>query len=205
MNKKTVNAVQFVTYRGATYPWQCDHMGHMNIMWYVNKFDEANWNTFAKIGINPSYLRVGKFGMAGVQQNITYRRELIPGDIIEVRPISSQCVNESFSSFTKCATQNWTRLRQSAKLPPSISTEARENRVHSPVPYDWQLRNSSSARRSPSRATNQRLRVESCLLDNRLRCKQAEIRRKTPTPVEEAVIPDHHRSHEVIESAGAQS
>ena len=32
------------TYRGTVYPWQCDHVGHMNIMWYVGKFDEANWN-----------------------------------------------------------------------------------------------------------------------------------------------------------------
>jgi hypothetical protein len=21
------------TYRGTVYPWQCDHVGHMNIMW----------------------------------------------------------------------------------------------------------------------------------------------------------------------------
>lgn len=29
-----------ITYRGVVYPWQCDHMGHMNAMWYVGKFDE---------------------------------------------------------------------------------------------------------------------------------------------------------------------
>ena len=74
-----------ITYRGATYPWQCDHMGHMNIMWYVGKFDEANWNVFAQIGITPSYLRQGRFGMAGVQQNITYKQELMAGDVIEIR------------------------------------------------------------------------------------------------------------------------
>ena len=32
-----------ITYRGTVYPWQCDHMGHMNVMWYVGKFDEASW------------------------------------------------------------------------------------------------------------------------------------------------------------------
>jgi acyl-CoA thioester hydrolase len=30
-----------LTYRGTIYPWHCDHMGHMNVMWYVGKFDEA--------------------------------------------------------------------------------------------------------------------------------------------------------------------
>ncbi|MEH2613484.1 thioesterase family protein [Bradyrhizobium sp. AZCC 1693] len=37
------------TYRGTVYPWQCDHVGHMNIMWHVGKFDEANWNLFARV------------------------------------------------------------------------------------------------------------------------------------------------------------
>jgi acyl-CoA thioester hydrolase len=74
-----------VTYRGATYPWECDQIGHMNITWYVSKFDQANWNLFAAVGITPSYLREGKFGVAGVQQNITYKRELMAGDVIEVR------------------------------------------------------------------------------------------------------------------------
>src|SRR3989440_8915030 len=73
------------TYRGTVYPWQCDHVGHMNIMWYVGKFDEANWNFFARLGLTPSYLRQSGRGMAGVQQNITYKRELFAGDIVEVR------------------------------------------------------------------------------------------------------------------------
>ena len=38
------------SYRGAVYPWHCDHMGHMNVMWYVGKFDEATWNLFAQTG-----------------------------------------------------------------------------------------------------------------------------------------------------------
>jgi acyl-CoA thioester hydrolase len=75
------------TYRGTVYPWQCDHVGHMNIMWYVGKFDEANWNLLARIGLTPSYLRQAGRGMAAVQQNITYRRELLAGDIVEVESV----------------------------------------------------------------------------------------------------------------------
>jgi acyl-CoA thioester hydrolase len=73
------------TYRGTVYPWQCDHVGHMNIMWYVGKFDEANWNMFARLGLTPSYLRQSGRGMAGVQLNISYKRELFAGDIVEIR------------------------------------------------------------------------------------------------------------------------
>ena len=54
-----------ITYRGTVAQWHCDHMGHMNVMWYVGKFDEATW--------------------AAVQQNITYRRELLAGDTVAVR------------------------------------------------------------------------------------------------------------------------
>ncbi len=72
------------TYLGTVYPWQCDHVGHMNIMWYVGKFDEANWNLFARLGLTPSYLREANRGMAAVQQNITYKRELLAGDIVEI-------------------------------------------------------------------------------------------------------------------------
>jgi acyl-CoA thioester hydrolase len=74
-----------LTYRGAVYPWQCDHVGHMNVMWYVGKFDEASWNLMTEIGLTPSYLRESQRGMAAVQQNITYKRELMPGDTVVVR------------------------------------------------------------------------------------------------------------------------
>ncbi len=74
-----------LTYKGTVYPAQCDHMGHMNVMWYVGKFDEATWNLFARLGMTPAWLREQQRGMAAVQQNITYKRELLAGDIVEVK------------------------------------------------------------------------------------------------------------------------
>jgi acyl-CoA thioester hydrolase len=74
-----------LTYRGTVEAWHCDHMGHMNVMWYVGKFDEATWNFFASLGITGAYMRERERGMAAVQQNITYSRELVAGDIVTVR------------------------------------------------------------------------------------------------------------------------
>lgn len=71
-------------YRGIVYPWQCDHVGHMNIMWYVAKFDEANWNFLARLGLTPSYVRDSGYGLAAVQQNIAYKREMLAGDTVEI-------------------------------------------------------------------------------------------------------------------------
>ena len=74
-----------LTCRGAVYPRDCDHIGHMNVAAYGAKFDEANWVFFCEIGLTPSYLRGELWGMAGVQQNITYSKELFAGDVVEVR------------------------------------------------------------------------------------------------------------------------
>lgn len=73
-----------VTYRGVVYPWQCDHMGHLNVMWYAAKFDEASWQLFAALGLTAGYLREHNRGMAAVEQHLTYQRELHPGDTVEV-------------------------------------------------------------------------------------------------------------------------
>ncbi|OEU87590.1 thioesterase [Streptomyces abyssalis] len=72
-------------YRGTVYPWHCDQMGHMNVMWYVGKFDEATWQLFASFGVTPDYLRNSGRGMVAVDQRISYQRELLAGDIVVVR------------------------------------------------------------------------------------------------------------------------
>jgi acyl-CoA thioester hydrolase len=74
-----------ITYRGTVYPWHCDHVGHMNVMWYVGKFDEATWQFFNMLGLSPSYLRSAKRGMAAVDQHISYFRELHAGDVVTIR------------------------------------------------------------------------------------------------------------------------
>ena len=73
-----------LTYRGAVYPSQCDHMGHMNVAFYVAKFDEATWQLLNAIGLSPSRLRKERIGMAGVEQHIEYKRELYAGDVVSV-------------------------------------------------------------------------------------------------------------------------
>jgi len=27
-----------LSYKGTVYPWHCDHMGHMNVMWYEKDY-----------------------------------------------------------------------------------------------------------------------------------------------------------------------
>ena len=74
-----------VTYRGTVYPWQCDHMGHMNVMWYVGKFDEATWQLLASVGLSSARLRKEQIGMVAVEQHIEYKREVLAGDLLTIR------------------------------------------------------------------------------------------------------------------------
>jgi acyl-CoA thioester hydrolase len=87
------DAAPLRTYQGVVYPWQCDHVGHMNVMWYVGKFDEATWFFLDAIGLTRTLLAAERRGMAAVEQRIAYERELLAGDaiavettLLEVRP-----------------------------------------------------------------------------------------------------------------------
>lgn len=76
--------MSLLTYRGTIYPWHCDHVGHMNVMWYVGKFDEATWQLFNAIGLGAGYLGSVQRGMAAVDQQISYLRELHAGSTVTV-------------------------------------------------------------------------------------------------------------------------
>jgi acyl-CoA thioester hydrolase len=59
-------------------------MGHMNVMWYVGKFDEATWHLLAAVGLTAARLRQGGMGMVAVEQHIEYKRELLAGDLLTI-------------------------------------------------------------------------------------------------------------------------
>ena len=84
-----------LTYRGAVYPWHCDHMGHMNVMWYVGKFDEATWHLFHHLGLTRTFLSENQRGMAAVEQIINYRRELMAGAVITIRSTGLEVKDKS--------------------------------------------------------------------------------------------------------------
>ncbi len=116
------------TFKGTVYPWQCDFFGHMNVQFYVARFDEATWHLLADCGITPQYFRQNNKAIVAVEQNIYYKRELFAGDLItisskliEVRPKSIKyehqmrltTTNELVSQMQLTAVHIDTRTRQS--------------------------------------------------------------------------------------------
>ncbi len=60
-------------------------MGHMNVQWYVAKFDEATWQLLGLLGLTTARFAEEGFGMAAVDQRVQYRRELRAGDLLAIR------------------------------------------------------------------------------------------------------------------------
>ena len=89
------------TYRGIVYPWHCDHMGHMNVMWYASKFDEACWQLLGMLGLDRSRFAEDVTGMAAVEQHIQYKRELHPGDAVTIQSALLEVKDKSIHMLHK--------------------------------------------------------------------------------------------------------
>jgi acyl-CoA thioester hydrolase len=140
-----------ITYRGLVHQWHCDHMGHMNVMWYVGKFDEATWNLAASLGMTSAYMKESGRGMAAVDQRISYRREALVGDVIvvrsavlELKPKSIRFVHEMFrgdggdhlSTMLVTGVHIDIQARRSVAFEPHIFAKSQTAVVEDPARWD---------------------------------------------------------------------
>ena len=131
-----------VTYRGTIYPWHCDHMSHINVMWYVGKFDEATWQLLAFIGLSSTRLRQERIGMVAVEQHIEYKRELVAGDLITIRSHIQQVREKSLLFLHEMTNQETQDLAARTVLTGvCIDTSTRRAR---PLPADIRERIASA-------------------------------------------------------------
>ena len=127
------------TARGTVHEWQRDHMGHINVRAYMEFFEEACWQFYAMLGMTASLLRSGAIHLAAGQQNISYRKELYPGDtiavrtgVIEMREKVLRFRHELFNTETSevCALCEFTvvcldpEARRSRAFPADVTTRA---------------------------------------------------------------------------------
>jgi acyl-CoA thioester hydrolase len=104
-------------------------------------FEEACWQFYAMLGMTPSLLRSGALHLAAVQQNISYRKELYPGDtiavrtgVLEMREKVLRFRHELFNTETSdvCAVCDFTVVclnpesRKSQPFPEDVAAKARE-------------------------------------------------------------------------------
>jgi len=72
------------TYKGTVYPWQCDILEHLNVQFYVAKFDEAAWNFKGQLGFTPKYIKSQNKAVVSMEQHIKYFKQLVAGDLIRI-------------------------------------------------------------------------------------------------------------------------
>ncbi|MEM9684075.1 MAG: thioesterase family protein, partial [Pseudomonadota bacterium] len=75
-------------------PWECDFNGHMNVRFFVAKFDEGTWNFTTRLGMGRNYVVDRKLGCMSVEQNVRYKRELLVGDALYVESWLSEVADK---------------------------------------------------------------------------------------------------------------
>jgi len=73
---------KFLTYKGAVMTWECDSNGHMNVMYYINKYENAGRNLSLEMGT--SKMMSKEIGFVVVEQTIKYMQEVFEDDLLYV-------------------------------------------------------------------------------------------------------------------------
>jgi len=115
------------TYRGVVYPWQMDHMDHMNVQFYTARFDEATWHFFAALGMTTGYFKENRRGMAALEQRTLYKQELhagtlirITSELLEMKPRTIRFLHRM------CDTESGEEVATSELVGAHIDTDARK-------------------------------------------------------------------------------
>lgn len=83
------------TFRGVVYPWQCDIFDHMNVQFYMEKFDQAAWGFFGQLGISADYFFKERRGIVAMEHKIRYYHELLAGDLVYIETQLEKIGNKS--------------------------------------------------------------------------------------------------------------
>jgi acyl-CoA thioester hydrolase len=103
------------THRAVVFPWNCDHMGHLNVRWYAHFFDDAGFHLWSRIGV--SHATLAKRGLATViAKNTTeFLHELRAGELVAVESAFTRLGGKSLDAMHRmrnaetgalCATQH---------------------------------------------------------------------------------------------------
>lgn len=85
-----------LTYKGAVMTWECDSNRHQNVMYYINKFENAGRNFNPSLGLT-DYIRHEKIGMVVVEQRIKYLKETFEDDLLYIESSLLAIGNKSFT------------------------------------------------------------------------------------------------------------
>lgn len=132
------------TFRGVVFPWNCDHIGHMNVRWYAHHFDDAGFHLWSVIGLPQSAMHAKGIGLVVAQIKIDYVREMKAGELLVIKSGFIHVGNRSLKHLARmsnadtgvlCATQETVEVffdpktRKSAPMPDDIRQRLLEHVV----------------------------------------------------------------------------
>ena len=125
-------------YRGVVFPWQCDHIGHMNVRWYSHHFDDAGFHLWSVIGLSQREMREKGTQVVVAQTTIKYVREMKAGDLILIKAGITKVGNKSVVHFAKMLNADTGTLHATEETVEVFFDPAARSAV--PMPEDFRKR-----------------------------------------------------------------
>ena len=72
-------------YRSIVLPSHCDHLGHMNVRYYAQHFDDGGFQMWDLIGIKQKDLKKGNMGTVVANISIDFINEIKAGQLILIK------------------------------------------------------------------------------------------------------------------------
>ena len=85
-----------ITYRGSVLNWECDNVGHMNVMYYVNRFEVAGRYLMSSVGLTAKTLKDNNWAGMVVRQEINYHKEVFELELLYIESSILEIGNRSF-------------------------------------------------------------------------------------------------------------
>jgi len=89
--------MEIETCRRVVYPWLCDFNGHFATQHYMAVFDDATAQLLGALGCLPGDIPQTNLGFADVKHEITYKKELLAGDLLLTKSSVVRLGNKSFT------------------------------------------------------------------------------------------------------------
>lgn len=89
---------KILTYKGAVMTWETDSNKHMNVMYYVNKFEHAGRN----FGLELNWFQEvekNRVGVVVLEQKLNYYKEVFEDDLLYIESSLVDIGNKTFTVF----------------------------------------------------------------------------------------------------------
>lgn len=87
---------KILTYKGAAMSWECDSNNHLNVMYYVNKFEQGGRNFMLEMGLT-EVSENKNIGVVVLEQKINYFKEVVEDDLLFIESSLLDVGNKAFT------------------------------------------------------------------------------------------------------------